>query len=200
MSNQNLTDRQRTVLEFVRTAIQKNGFAPSIREIAEALGIRSPNGVVRHLNALEKKGWINRSVRKSRSLQVASTNDDEPSGFSLAGVVSAGALMEAIPHEQRVDLAQMFDDTRDFLLRVQGNSMIDAQICDGDFVVVKPSTTASRGDIAIVQTEDGEATVKYWFPEKRRIRLQPANRRMKPIYTTTATVVGIVVGVIRKYT
>ncbi len=198
-AEQLLSPAQRRVFDFLHSYIEKHGFAPSIREVAKSLRIRSPNGIARHLDVLERKGYIQRAANKARSIQLVDGARPQPTEFPLAGIVSAGALMEAIPGDERIDVSALFNNSRDYLLRVQGSSMIDAHIRDGDYVVVRPSKSANPGDIAVVQTDEFEATVKYWFPEKKRVRLQPANKRMKPIYTTRANVLGIVVGVIRKY-
>ena len=105
--------------------------------------------------------------------------------------------MEAVEQTERIDFDDLLKRKRAYVLEVTGNSMIDAHIDDGDYVVVQPRRTASKGDIAVVRTSDGEATLKYWYPEKNRVRLQPANKRMKPIYTQDAKVIGVVIGVVR---
>ena len=105
--------------------------------------------------------------------------------------------MEAVEQDERVDLGDLWTRKGTYLLEVSGDSMIDAHIQDGDYVVVQNKRTASKGDIAVVRNSEGEATLKYWYPEKNRIRLQPANKRLKPIYTRDAKVIGVVVGVVR---
>ena len=107
--------------------------------------------------------------------------------------------MEAIEQTERLDVANLWPKKGTYVLEVEGESMIDAQIAPGDYVVVKRRHTASKGDIVVARTSEGEATLKYWFPEKNRIRLQPANSTMKPIYTRDAKVIGVVIGVIRNY-
>ncbi len=114
------------------------------------------------------------------------------------GEVAAGVLHEAIEQTERVDFGGMFSQKSQFALRVRGDSMIDAQICDGDFVIIKKQRTANKGQIVVAQTDDGEATLKYWFPEKNRIRLQPANPSMSPIYVKNAKIVGVLAGVVRR--
>ncbi|MDB2687737.1 transcriptional repressor LexA [Mariniblastus sp.] len=123
---------------------------------------------------------------------------EELHGFPLAGRVQAGALMEAIEQTERLDVSNLWPQKGTFALEVVGESMIDAQIAPGDYVIVKKRYTASKGDIVVARTSDGEATLKYWFPEKNRIRLQPANKKMKPIYSKDAKVAGVVIGVVRK--
>ncbi len=190
-----LTKRQKAVFDFIRDKIVNRGYGPTVREIGERFKISSPNGVMCHLRALEKKGLITREPNMSRAIQLA---DDRGAGLPLAGRVAAGVMHEAIEQTERIDFGSMFGRKSEFVLEVSGDSMIDAQIADGDYVVVRKQRTASPGQMVVAQTEDGEATLKYWFPERRRIRLQPANEGMKPIYVKDARVLGIVVGVVRK--
>ena len=197
MLQEKLTDRQKHVFDYIRTCILEDGFAPTIREIAAEFGFRSPNGVVGHLRALEKKGLISRENNKSRSIVLTEEVEDEIYGLPLAGRVAAGGLMEAVEQSERIDFGHMWNAKGDFVLEVDGDSMIDAHIVSGDYVVIRKRRTASAGDIVVARTSDGEATLKYWFPEKNRVRLQPANRRLKPIYSRDAKVIGVVVGVVR---
>jgi repressor LexA len=115
----------------------------------------------------------------------------------LAGVVAAGLTTLAFEQGERIDFGQMFSKKSMFALKVKGDSMIDAHIEDGDYVVIKKQRTAHPGQMVIAQTPEGEATLKYWHPEANRIRLQPANSSMSPIYVKEASVLGVVVGVIR---
>ncbi len=193
-----LTKRQKAVFEFLRDKIVNRGYGPTVREIGERFKISSPNGVMCHLRALEKKGLITREPNRSRAIQLCGGQDDE--GLPLAGRVAAGVMHEAIEQNERIDFGSMFGRKSEFVLEVSGDSMIDAQIADGDYVVVRKQRTAQAGQMVVAQTEDGEATLKYWFPDRRRnrIRLQPANEEMKPIYVKDARVLGVVVGVVRK--
>jgi repressor LexA len=194
-----LTERQREVYEFIRDKIRGRGYGPTVREIAAQFGIQSPNGVVCHLKALEKKGLITREPNMSRAIQLAAEPIEER-GLPLAGRIAAGVLHEAIEQNERVDFQEMFDPKSKnlFVLQVKGESMIEDQIADGDFVVVQKQRTARKGQIVVALTDEGEATLKRWFPEKNRIRLEPANATMKPIYVKDARVLGVVVGVVRK--
>jgi len=194
-----LTERQREVYEFIRDKMRNRGYGPTVREIGQQFGISSPNGVMCHLKALEKKGMINREPNMSRAISLAA----EPirrQGLPLAGRIAAGVLHEAIEQNEQVDFGDLFDsDKRNLMvLEVQGDSMIEDQIADGDYVVVERRNTARKGQIVVALTEENEATLKRWFPEKGRIRLEPANRTMKPIYVKNARVLGVVVGVVRK--
>jgi repressor LexA len=123
----------------------------------------------------------------------------ENKGLPLAGRIAAGRLHEAIEDNERVDFSKLFDPDRGdlFVLKVNGDSMIEDQIADGDFVVVRKQPTARRGQTVVALTEEGEATLKRWYPEGKRIRLQPANSSMRPIYVKNARVWGVLVGVVR---
>jgi len=191
-----LTERQQNVYAFIRDKIRHRGYGPTVREIGEQFGIRSPNGVMCHLKALEKKGLIHREPNMSRAIQLAA----EPRGMRVAGRIAAGVLHEAIEQDERIDFADMFDgsDRSRFVLHVRGDSMIEDQIADGDYVVVRRQKTARKGQIVVALTDENEATLKRWYPEKNRIRLEPANAAMKPIYVKNARVFGVVVGVVRK--
>jgi repressor LexA len=191
-----LTKRQKVVYEFIRDKIVNRGYGPTVREIGEQFGISSPNGVMCHLKALEKKGLIHRSRNKSRAIEL--TEQLRGSDMPLVGTVAAGLTSLAFEQHDSIDLAGMFSNDDLFALRVAGDSMIEAQIADGDYVVIRRQTEATPGQIVVAQTDEGEATLKYWFPEKNRIRLQPANSEMGPIYLDNASVVGVVVGVVRQ--
>lgn len=195
-----LTDRQRLVYDFVRDKIQNRGYGPTVREIGEHFDIASPNGVMCHLKALERKGLIVRSPNKSRAIELTREAIDEQRGLPLLGTVAAGMTNLAFEQADRVDFADFFNKKNLFVLEVRGDSMVEAHIADGDFVVCKKQRSATPGQIVVAQTPEGEATLKYWFPETNRIRLQPANSSMKPIYLTQVSVLGIVVGVVRKMT
>jgi len=211
-----LTERQREVYEFIRDKIRHRGYGPTVREIGEQFGIRSPNGVMCHLKALEKKQLITREANRSRAIQLAAEPIHE-TGLPLAGRIAAGVLHEAIEQDERVDFGEMFDGENKslFVLEVDGDSMIEDQIADGDFVVIRRQRTARKGhdgdfvvirrqrtarkgQIVVALTDENEATLKRWYPEKNRIRLEPANSNMKPIYVKNARVLGVVVGVVRK--
>jgi len=201
MSMAQLTSRQREVFEFIKDKIIGRGYGPMVREIGEHFHISSPNGVMCHLRALEKKGLLKR-VRKhdraiARAIEIASEITAEDKGMPMAGTVAAGLTTLAFEQAERVDFAQMFSKKTLFALKVKGESMIDAHIDDGDYVVVKKQRTAQPGQMVVAQTPEGEATLKYWHPEANRIRLQPANSSMSPIYVKEGSVLGVVVGVVR---
>lgn len=193
-----LTERQRSVFDFIREKIQNRGYGPTVREIGEHFGIRSPNGVMCHLKALEKKGLIHRSPNKSRAIELVGEFAIENQGLPMVGEVAAGLLHEAVGDEQRFVFDEHFGKPGCFVLQVRGDSMIEAHIEDGDFAIVDPKRQPISGDVVVAQTDEGDATLKYWFPEAGRVRLQPANSTMQPIYVTNVESKGVVVGLVRK--
>ncbi len=197
VENRQLTDRQQAVYDLIRRLIVTRGYGPTVREIGEEFGIKSPNGVMCHLKAIERKGLIRRSPNKSRAIELTQEADRMAGAMQFAGVVAAGPTTLAFEQNDRLNLSEMFAGDDRFLLQVSGDSMIEAHIADGDYVVIRRCETASPGDIVVAQTGEGEATLKYWFPERGRIRLQPANSEMESIYVKDASVLGVAVGVIR---
>lgn len=193
-----LTQRQRDVYDFIRDRIFSRGYGPTVREIGEGFGIRSPNGVMCHLRALEKKGLISREPNMSRAIRLL---DEHPTdaGLPLAGRIAAGRPLEAVEQNDRINFSGLFDSDDNFALEVTGDSMIEDQIADGDYVIVHKQPTARDGQIVVALLDNDEATLKRWFPEEGRVRLEPANASMRPIYSSNARVLGVVVGVVRKY-
>ena len=197
MTTISLTQRQQDVYDLIRTLIISRGYGPTVREIGENFGIKSPNGVMCHLRALERKGLIRRSPNKSRAIELTHAADRSAHSLPMAGMVAAGPTTLAFEQNERLDLGEMlFRDGR-FILRVSGDSMIEAHITDGDYVVIQKQPFAAPGQIVVAQTPEGEATLKYWYPEEGRIRLQPANAALDPIYVREASVIGVAVGVVR---
>ncbi|MCP3169308.1 transcriptional repressor LexA [Myxococcus qinghaiensis] len=212
-----LTDRQREILSFIVKETETRGFPPTIREIGEHMEIRSTNGVNDHLKALERKGYLNRGEQQSRSLVptkrarlllgLGAKRDAGMVEVPLLGKVAAGAPLLAQEHMEdsvKIDsfLLGGVNGREVFALRVKGQSMIDDGIHDGDYLFVKKTPAANPGDIVVALIED-EATVKRYYPEGERIRFQPANATMQPIYVSRAEfrstmILGLVVGVYRK--
>lgn len=204
-----LPPRQRDVLDFITSAIAQRGIPPTYREIGDALGISSTNGVADHVKALVRKGYLNKGPDgTARSLRLTSRSRPARRGATvgvpLVGSVAAGTPILADENYERTfhfDSTLVPGGAPVFSLRVRGDSMIEEGILDGDFVIVQQQETARNGDI-VVALVDGEATVKFFFREGGRIRLQPAHPTLAPIYvdpTNTSAVQGIVVGVYRKY-
>jgi len=199
----NLSERQQAIYEFIRTVTADSSMPPSMREIGEKFGIRSTNGVEKHLQALERSGHINRVRGKSRGIAVIS-GLRTASNVPLMGRVAAGVPVLS-PENREGDIAidlslfSLKTPHQVFALGVRGESMIDAHILDGDTVLVREQATARNGDIVVALVED-EATVKRFFLENDRIRLQPENRNMAPLYFDRGDlrIIGKVVGVMRK--
>jgi len=210
---ESLSKRQQQVLDYLKDYVGKKGFCPSVREIGEALDLSSPSTVHVHLKNLEEKGYIKRDPLKSRSIQFTDRAGDAPQtssviaagGFSnvievpLVGNVAAG---EPILAEQNIEETltlptEIVGDAASFMLSVHGDSMIEAGINDGDYVVVKEQNTAHNGEIVVALIEDG-ATVKRFYKEADYIRLQPENSSMEPIITRDCAIVGKVVAVMRR--
>ena len=196
-----LTKRQGDVYDFIREKIQGRGYGPTVREIGTHFNISSPNGVMCHLKALEKKGLITREPNMSRAIMLTSEAADSR-GLPMVGRIAAGVQLEAIEQNERIDFGELFTSGNQdlFVLEVDGDSMIEDQIADGDYVVIRKQDTARRGEIVAALSDDNEATLKRWFPEPEngRIRLQPSNSTMEPIYVENARVLGVMVGVVRK--
>ncbi len=198
MSKPALTQRQKEIYEFLRDKIVNRGYGPTVREIGLQFGIRSPNGVMCHLKALEKKGLISRESHMSRAIQLS--NPPQPkSSLPLAGLIAAGHPLLALQQEERIDFSGLFNSEDHVCLRVKGESMIDDHIAEGDYVVVRKGGEARDGDIVVARVDGDEATLKRYYRETHRIRLEPANKGMKPIFSTNVDVEGVVVGVIRQY-
>ena len=199
-----LTRRQRQVLDVITEFIAENGYSPSLEEIGEALGLSSVATVHKHVSHLVHKGFVRRAWNQNRSIELA--DSDGSSGavsLPLSGTIAAGSPLEAVPTSETICVPSdmVRDRTNSFVLRVQGDSMIDEQIRDGDFVVVERRNVARDGETVVALIDGSEATLKRFFKQGQRVRLQPANRSMKPIHVSPASlqIQGVVIGVIRKY-
>lgn len=194
-----LTERQREIYEFIREKIEVRGYGPTVREIGAGFAIRSPNGVMCHLKALEKKGIIKRTGFRARAIQLV---DHRPSsaGLPLLGAVAAGSPTEAVAQEERLEFGDLFGGRDHYALRVRGQSMIENHIDHGDYVIIRKQETAQNGERVVAMIDD-EVTLKRFFKEKNRIRLEPANGTMSPIIVDDVEdvrILGVLVGVMRK--
>jgi repressor LexA len=208
---QGLTKRQAQTLDFIRQSIEERGYPPTLREIGESMGIRSTNGVNDHLRALERKGYLRREDMKSRALRLVgqepevASHDDNLLDVQILGRVAAGLPLlaeENVVDTVRIDRMLVRGGRDVFGLRVQGDSMIEAGILNGDYIFVRKQSSADRGDIVVALIGD-DATVKYYFPEKDYVRFQPANAQMAPILVRASDfrptmLLGVVVGVYRR--
>jgi repressor LexA len=197
------TDRQKRILEVILEFTAEQGYPPSVREIGERVGLSSSSTIHAHLKTLERRGLISRDPTKPRALRSGVAPQGAPVPETIVmpvlGKVAAGVPITAQENiEGDFVLPASFTRASDgFMLRVQGDSMIDAAILDGDLIVVRPQRTANNGEIVVAML-DGEATVKRFYKEDGRIRLQPENPAMEPIYSNDVTILGRVEAVVRK--
>ena len=204
-----LTKKQRQILDYVEEFVEGNGYSPSYEEIAEHFGYSSLATVHEHLSNLETKGFLRKNYNKSRSLEVvrAEVQGAIAVELPLMGNVAAGLPIEAVPQDETISVPHdMVRRGNNYVLRVKGDSMIDEQIRDGDYIIVNSRSTAENGEMVVALVADatvsGSATVKKFYRERDgRVRLQPANPTMQPMYYPAheVQIQGIVVGVIRKY-
>ena len=200
-----LTKRQQQILDFIRAEIHRCGYPPSVREIGESVGLSSSSTVHSHLAALEAKGFIRRDPSKPRALEVLDYRETDRGidlnsvrAVPVVGQVAAGQpILAAENIEQTMSLPAEMAGDETFILRVRGDSMVEAGILDGDFVVVHQQPTANNGDVVVAMIDDS-ATVKTFYRESDRVRLQPENSTMDPIYTRDVTILGKVVALFRR--
>ncbi|TWT55796.1 LexA repressor [Thalassoglobus neptunius] len=194
-----LTPRQQAIYEFIKDRIVNRGYGPTVREIGGNFGIKSPNGVMCHLKALEKKGLITREQNMSRAIRLTESIGRDKVSLPLAGQIAAGSPTLAVEDLEEIDFAHLFNDDDHFCLKVRGESMIDDHIADGDFAVIRKQSTAHQGEIVAALVDGEEATLKHFFREGGRFRLEPANSMMSPIFSDNVEILGVLVGVIRNY-
>ena len=210
-------ERRQRILDCIARTVEERGYPPSVREIADAVGLASTSAVHHHLVALERDGLLERGTHFSRALRLIAPPPLNPPDASkvtpfrmpveretlslpVMGEIAAGQPIEAYADSaETLEVPRSMEAREDsYVLRVRGKSMIDALIDDGDFVIVQPQASARDGDIVVALLEDNGVTLKRYFREKDRIRLQPANAEMEPIYATDVQIQGKVVGVIRR--
>jgi repressor LexA len=194
--------RAERILEYIRETVSERGYPPSVREIAEAVGLASTSAVHHHLTKLEKDGKLHKAATRSRALTVPDTLVGRSVRAPILGEIAAGSPIFAYPDQSEsmsvpADMAAK-GGRNTFVLRVRGKSMIEDHIEDGDYVVVQEQTTARDGDIVVALLEDSTATLKRFYRERDRIRLQPANSEMQPIYARDVQIQGKVIGLIRR--
>ena len=200
-----ISKRQEAILDFIKEEVKQKGYPPSVREIGTAVGLASSSTVHGHLARLESKGYIRRDPTKPRAIEVLDPMGEEivkPGVLHvpLIGKVTAGQPITAIENiEEYFPLPESFGTSEDqlFMLEIVGESMIEAGILDGDYVVVRQKNTADNGEIVVAMTEEDEATVKRFFKERNYFRLQPENSTMEPIIVDQVSILGKVVGVYR---
>jgi repressor LexA len=195
-------DQQRAerILDYIRETIDERGYPPSVREIAEAVGLASTSAVHHHLTKLEKDGRLQKEATRSRALSLPGSHAAKLVNAPIIGEIAAGQPIEA--YEDRSETmtlpAELAPRHDTFVLRVRGKSMIEDHIDNGDYVVIQPQDTARDGEIVVAILDDNTATLKRFYKERDRIRLQPANSEMEPIYARDVKIQGKVIGVIRR--
>ena len=200
-----LSKRQLDILNFIKQKVQEKGYPPSVREIGQAVGLASSSTVHGHLSRLEEKGYIRRDPTKPRAIEIL--GEDGPSTVMksvvhvpIIGKVTAGPPITAVENiEEHFPLPANLVPENDsvFMLKIVGDSMIEAGILDGDLVVVRQQTSANNGEIVVAMTEENEATVKRFYKEKEYFRLQPENSSLQPIILQHVSIIGKVIGVYR---
>src|SRR5207253_4448614 len=204
-----ITKRQRQVYDFISDFVQKNQYSPSFEEIGEGLGLSSLATVHKHISNLEKKGLLSRDYNRSRSIDLLPPKGRLKQAMSvntglvlpLMGRIAAGQPIEAVENPETISLADFVRSKEVFVLEVRGDSMQDEAILDGDYVLVEKTKTAHNGDIVVALVEMTDATLKRFYREGDKIRLQPSNAAMHPIIVPAASVEiqGRVIGALRKY-
>ena len=203
----NLTPKQLRILQLIRDCRVRRGYSPTMQELADELSV-SKVTVFEHVEALIKKGALVREPNKARSLSIAEgisvPDEDRPLRFPLVGKIAAGYPIEKVADEDEVDLAEIISPAQSrnqtmFALRVEGDSMRDEGILDGDYVLVQRADVARNGDRVVALLPDGATTLKTFYREDDHIRLQPANENFEPIRVKHCQIQGIVKGVVRRY-
>jgi repressor LexA len=200
---QPLTKRQREILDYLNEFIQAHGYAPSLEEVGKRFGLSSLATVHKHLTNLQQKGFIKRTWNRSRSVEVMPSRVVGRSiELPLLGYVAAGVPIEAVVSNETIDVPESLAGNREtYVLRVRGDSMIDEQIRDGDWVIVEDRKTAENGETVVALLSGSDVTLKKFYRENGQIRLQPANPTIDPIVVPASQVQvqGVVIGVMRKY-
>ena len=198
------TPKQLRILVAIRDFRVQHGYSPTMQELADQLGV-SKVTIFEHVEALERKALLLRSRNRARSLEVSPEvklpDESKPTSFPIVGTIAAGAPIEAVETRDTLELDALFN-TRygTYVLRVKGNSMIEDHIADGDYVIIERRETAKDGEIVVALLDDGSATLKRYFKERGRIRLQPANSSMNPIYVNKdLRIQGVLIGVLRTF-
>ena len=197
-----LTKKQREILNYIINYTKEYEYAPSFREIGEEFGLNSPATVHAHIQALVKKGYLKSGFNEPRSLEITKKvfHKSKSIDLPLSGLITAGEPIEAIQgHETMAVPENLVRDENSYVLKVKGSSMIEDGIFDGDYVIVERNFYPKNGDVVVALLDNAYATLKKFYREAKRIRLQPANSSMKPIYVTNPAIQGIVRAIIRKF-
>jgi repressor LexA len=194
-----INDKHNQILEYVRSHIIEKGFAPSIREICKKFGFSSPRSGQKYLESLEEQGLIKRAG-VSRGIKILSDLHTQTSTLPFLGYIAAGMPIEVMEQQEEIEVPRALVSKRPcYVLQVKGNSMIDDHIVNGDFIVVEKADTADDGEVVVALVGGNSATLKRMYREKNRVRLEPANSTMKPIYVKDIAIQGRVKGLFRKF-
>jgi repressor LexA len=201
----NLTPRQLDILVAIRDFRHLHGYSPTMQELADKFGT-SKVTIFEHIGALEEKRVLRRDKHKARSLEIIADgklpDEERPTKLPLLGTIAAGAPIEAVENREELDLERLFHSRAGvYVLRVRGDSMIDDHLCDGDYVVIERRENARNGEQVVALLDTGEATLKRFYKEGGKIRLQPANKAMEPriVDADRCRIQGVVIGVLRSY-
>jgi repressor LexA len=204
--------RKQRIIEYIGSTVRSRGYPPSVREIAVAVGLASTSAVHHHLEALEREGMLERGATHSRALRLTPSATLRGGLSQLSQLAGQGMMLPVIGEIAAGGPIEAYQDTTEtlsvpealaassdaYVLKVRGDSMIDAHITDGDFVVIRPQQTARNGDIVVAQVEENAVTLKRFFKEKNRVRLQPANEQYPPMFYDSVLIQGKLIGVIRR--
>lgn len=202
MAYSDLTKRQAETLDQIRMWLAEKNYAPSYRDIMRLMGIKSPATAFNHVQALRAKGYVKLRDGQTRSVELTEKSNwfVRAIELPLVGAIAAGAPIEAIENKEAISVPlELLPNLNCFVLQVRGDSMIDDGILDGDYVIVERNFYPNNGDVVVALLSNEYATLKRYYREKTRIRLQPANKNMKPIYTKNPVIQGIVRAVLRRY-
>lgn len=198
-----LTKKQKSILDFIKSHLEENGYAPSFREIGTQFSLKSTATIHQHVHALKQKGYLKIEPRSARAVELepAMMNLAHALLLPLAGIIAAGEPIEAVETKELIAVPKdlVVDGQQAYVLRVKGESMIEDGILDGDFVVVERNFYPQNGDVVVALLDNTYATLKRFYREANRIRLQPANKAMEPIYVENPAIQGIVRAVIRSF-
>jgi len=195
-----LTKRQKQVLDFIKAFIKKHDYAPSLEEVKKHLGLSSVSTAHFHVQALEQKGFLRKDDNRPRAIEISKNGGSNVRDIHLAGTIAAGEPIEAIEGHDTIQVPALLVPNKGrkyFALKVKGDSLIEDGILDGDVVIAEQTNTAKDGDLVVALTENNEATLKHFYKEKDRIRLEPRNRALKPLFVQTCTIQGRFISLLR---
>jgi len=198
---ESLTKRQKEILDYINEFIADKGYAPSYREIGQYFNLSSSATVAEHVQTLQNKGYLKTDPNEARSIEVIDDEQAEAIFLSLAGLITAGQPIEAVEEKEKVAVPKdlVNDQAKSYVLKVKGESMIEEGIYDGDYVIIEKNPQPRDGQVVVALLDNSLATLKKFYKEANRIRLQPANSTMKPIFAKSVLVQGVVRAVIRKF-